>query len=99
MLIIHQLVLGRWNVSDRLQYSSVVKPVHPFQGCVLDFINCLPRAALANNFGLVKPIDRFSQCVVVGVADTANRRFDTRLGQFLGVVDRQVLAAAVTVVD
>jgi hypothetical protein len=47
-----------------------------------------------DDLGLVEAIDRFGECVVVAVADTADGGLDARLGQALGVLDRDVLAAA-----
>ena len=43
--------------------------------------------------------DAFGERVVIGIADTADRGVDACLGQPLGVADRQVLAASVTIMD
>jgi hypothetical protein len=58
-----------------------------------------PWSAPMDHLGLVKAVDRLGQGVVIAVADTADRRLDPGLGQALGVLDRDVLAAAVAVVD
>jgi hypothetical protein len=52
-----------------------------------------------DQFGFVEPIDRFGERVVVAVADAADRRHETGLGQALRILDRDVLHAAIGVVD
>ena len=52
-----------------------------------------------NDLGLVKPVDRFCEGVVIAVSDAADRRLDPGLGEPFGVLDGHVLAAAVAVVD
>src|SRR5208337_761089 len=50
-----------------------------------------------DHFGLVESDDRFSQRVIVRVADAAHRRLDAGFGQSLGVANRQMLATPVAV--
>jgi len=38
-------------------------------------------------FGLVKPVDRFGESVVIGIANAADRRLDACLRQPLGILD------------
>ena len=52
-----------------------------------------------DHLGLVEAVDRLGQGVVVAVADAADRGLDAGLGQALGVADRDVLDAAVAVMD
>ena len=52
-----------------------------------------------DNFGLEEAIDRLCQRVVVAVTDAADRRFDAGVFQSFSVFDRQILAAAVAVVN
>ena len=52
-----------------------------------------------DHLGLVQPVDRLGQRVVVTVADAAHRWLDPGFGQPLGVADADVLHAAVGVVD
>ena len=54
---------------------------------------------MADHLGLVEADDRLGQGVVVGVAAAADRGLDAGLGEALGVADREVLDAAVAVVD
>jgi hypothetical protein len=48
---------------------------------------------------LVQPVDGFGQGIVVAVADAADGGLDARFGQTFGVFDRNILAAAVAMVN
>jgi hypothetical protein len=48
-----------------------------------------------DDLGLVETVDRLGESIVITVADAAHRRLDARLRQPLGLLDRDVLAAAV----
>ncbi len=52
-----------------------------------------------NDLAPVEPDDRLSERVVVRSADTAQRRLGSRFGESLGVTNRQILAAPITVMD
>ncbi len=52
-----------------------------------------------DQLGLVQPVDRLGQRVVVAVALAADRRFDARFGQPLGIVDADILQPAIRVTD
>lgn len=52
-----------------------------------------------DDLGLVKSVDCFSECVVVAVANAADRRLDPGFSQTLAVIDRDVLASTIAVVD
>ncbi len=52
-----------------------------------------------DQLGLVEAVDGLGERVVIAVADAADRRLDAGLGQAFGVFDRDILAAAVAVVD
>src|SRR5690606_17986360 len=56
-----------------------------------------PGAAGLDEFGLVEPVDRLGQGVVVGVPDGPDGGGDAGLGQALGVADGYVLGPAVGV--
>ena len=88
---------GWRDVADGLQQPTMIKPVYPFQRRQLNGLKRAPRPAPMNNLGLVKPVDRLGQRIVVAVANAADRGFDPCLGQTLGVFDRHILAAAVAV--
>ena len=48
---------------------------------------------------LVEAIDRFGEGVVVGVAGAADGRLDPGFGETLGVLDRNILGAAIAVMN
>jgi hypothetical protein len=52
-----------------------------------------------DQLGLVQPVDRLGQRVVVAVALAAHRRLDAGLGQPLGVADADVLRPAIRMAD
>jgi hypothetical protein len=78
--------------------GSAVLP-SPFEGGVFDGFERPPWSAPVDDLGLVESIDRLGQGVVVVVADAAHRWFDPGIGEALGVFDRDVMAAAVAVMD
>ena len=77
----------------------MVEPGHPFQRRQFHRFLGLPRCPAVDQLGLVQPVDRLGQRVVVAVALAAHRRLDAGLGQTLAVADRDVLRAAVAVMD
>lgn len=89
----------RADVSDGLQQPPIVEPVDPFQRGVFDSFEGSPRASPVDQLSLVKTIDSFGQSIVIAVTDAANRRLDPGFGQALGVLDREILAAAIAVMD
>ena len=93
------LGFGRRDVADGLQQPAIVEPVHPFEGRELDGLEVAPRAASMDDLGLVETVDRFGEGVVVTVADAADRRLDPGFGQALGVLDRDILGAAIAMMD
>jgi hypothetical protein len=44
-----------------------------------------------DHLGLVETVDGLGESVVIGISDTADRRFDTGFSQALSVFDRDVL--------
>ena len=52
-----------------------------------------------DHLGFVEAVDRLGESVVVAVADAADGRLDAGLGEPLGVADRDVLQAAVRVMN
>ena len=87
------------DIADRLQQSSFVEPVHPFQRGELGGFERSPRSVPMNDLGFVEAVDGLGEGVVVRVADAAHRRLNPGLHQPLGVLDRDVLASAVAVVN
>jgi hypothetical protein len=74
--IIVRFGLGRRNVPDRLQQSLVVEPVDPFERGELDCLEIAPWSAPPDDLGLIEPIDRLGERVVIAVADAADGRLD-----------------------
>ncbi len=52
-----------------------------------------------DQLGLVEAVDGLGERVVIAVANAADGRLDAGFGQALGVFDRDILAAAITMVD
>ena len=85
--------LGGWDVADGLEHASIVEPANPFEGGELHGLERAPRTAPMDHLGLEEADDGFSQDIVVRIPDTANRRFDARLGETLGLLNRHVLSS------
>ena len=64
---------------------SLVEPVDPLQGGVLNVLEPAPGTVFANQLGLVETVERFGQGVVVAVSQGPNRGLRPSLGQALGV--------------
>ncbi len=54
---------------------------------------------MVDDFGFVKTDDCLRQCVIVGISDYADRSADICVCQSLRIMDREILAASVAVVD
>jgi hypothetical protein len=61
------------------------------------WITSAPSAKLRTGF--VKAVDRLGQSIVIAVANAADRWLDAGFGEAFGVSDRDVLAAAIGVMD
>ena len=97
--IVLLLSFGGWDVANGFEQPLVVEPVDPFERGVFDRFEVAPPPAPVDHLGLVKAIDRLGQSVVIAIADTADRRLDARFGEAFGILNRDVLAAAIGVVD
>ena len=62
------LNLGRRDAADGFEQAMVVEPGYPFQRGQFERRFGLPRRATVNQLGLVEPVDRLGQRVVVAVA-------------------------------
>ncbi len=62
-------VLGGWDVSYGFEDATVVEPVDPFQGGVLDVVESSPWSLSVDEFGFVEAVDRLGHCIVETVAD------------------------------
>ena len=78
-----------------------VVPVHPTEGGELEILDRLPRPGPgrpADEFGLVVPVHRLGQGIVIRVAGGADRGGRAGLSKTLGVADGDVLNALIAVV-
>ena len=89
--IVSFFCLGWRYVADRLQKASVVKPVLPFARGELHGFEVAPWSSAMDDLGLVKTVDRFSESIVVTVADASDRRLDARLRQPFAIANGHVL--------
>lgn len=87
--------LGGRDIADGFEQPSVIEPIYPFQGGVLDGLERAPRPTPMDHLGLEQADDRLRQRVIVRIADAADGRFDAGLSEALGVADADVLRAAV----
>ena len=87
------------DIPDRSEQPAIVEPVDPFEGGELDILEASPRPPLSDHLRFVEADDRLGESVVVTVADTADGGCDPGLGKALAIFDRDVLDAAVAVVD
>lgn len=88
-----------WDIRNRFEQSLVVEPVDRFQRGELRGFQVSLRAAPPDDLGFVEPVDGFCEGIVVAVADAANGVLDTGLGEPLRVATRDVLHAAIAVVN
>ena len=77
----------------------MVEPIDPFQRGELDGFKTAPRSTAMNDLSLVKAVDRFGESIVVGIANASDRWLDPCVRQAFRISDRDILAAAVAVVD
>ena len=77
----------------------MIEPVNPFQRRVLDGVDVAPGTTTADDLGLVQPVDRLGQGVIVRVTNTADRRVNSRFSQAFRVADRQILTTPVAVMN
>lgn len=70
------LRFGQRDVSDGIQKTPAVEPVDPFECCELNSFEVSSRSTPMHDLGLVKPVDRFGESIVVADTDTSDRGFD-----------------------
>ena len=52
------------NVSAVLVEPSVIEPIDPFGGGILDLLDGPPRAPVFDQLGLVQTVDRLGECII-----------------------------------
>jgi len=80
MPVVVCLSLGWRDVADVLQQSVVVEPGHLFERRKFQGLLGLPGRPAMDQFGLVEPVDRLGQGVVVAVTLATNPRLDSGFG-------------------
>ena len=75
----------------------MIEPVHPGQGGLFHGLQAPPGTRFVDHFRFVQAVDGFSQGIVVSITNPSNRCVEPRLIQSLGVTNREVLAATITV--
>ena len=88
MTVVVGFELGGWDASEFVEESSVVEPVDPFEGGELEVVEAAPWSFVADEFGLVEPVDRLGERIVATIADAADGRQETGLGEAFGVLYR-----------
>ena len=91
--------LGGRDMADRSQKASMVEPVDPFEGLPFDGAGGPPRRAAVDDLRVEQADDRLREGVVVAVPCGADGRRDARVGEPLGVAQRQILRPAVGMRD
>ena len=51
--------LGGWDAAVVFEEATVVEPVNPFEGGELEVVESAPWSFVADELGLVEPVDRF----------------------------------------
>ncbi len=75
--VVGALEIGWWDVAAVLVEAAVVEPVDPLRGRDLNVVDGPPRTSTLDQFGLLEPVDRLGQRVIVGIADGPNGCGDT----------------------
>ena len=70
-----------------------------FESGELDGLEVSPRAAPVDELGFVEAVDGFGERIVGAVADASDGEHEAGFRQALGVLDRQLLNAPITVVN
>ena len=87
------LELSGRDIAQRRHQPMVVEPGHPLQRGQFHRLLGLPGATSVDHLGLVEPVDRLGQRVVVAVAFGSDGSFDTGLGETFRVADREELSS------
>jgi hypothetical protein len=58
LAIIHQFKLRRRDVANRFEQPTVVEPIDPFEGGILDLVEITPGTTVMNDLGLEQSDDR-----------------------------------------
>src|SRR5947209_8723653 len=73
LTVVGVLELGRRDVAEEAVQAGGVEPMDPAEGGQLDLVDVAPGSLPPDQLGLVEPVHRFGQRVVVRIADTTDR--------------------------
>lgn len=79
--------------------ALVVPPPDPLERRELDLLDRAPGPATTDQLGLVEPVDRLGESIVIRIADGLSRWLRAELDDPIGVDDREVVGAVIGVVD
>lgn len=91
MTVVVVLESDRGRVRDGAVEADLVEPPHPVQGGELDVVDVVPWPLEAEALGFVEPDERFSESVIVRIADGPDRRDSAGVDEAVRVPDRRVL--------
>ena len=63
MTVVQVFELGGWDASEFVEQTSMVEPVDPFQGGEFEVVETARWSFVADEFGLVEPVDRLGEGV------------------------------------
>ena len=66
------LELGGWDIAELAVEPLVVEPFHPRERGQFDVLDVAPWSLTADQFGLVEPVHRLGEAVVIGISDAAD---------------------------
>ena len=92
-----RFILGRRHMANRFEESPVIEPVGPFERGKLHGLQMPPRPTTTDDLGLVETNHGLGEGIVVRVASAPDGRVNLCLCEALGVANREVLPAAITV--
>src|SRR5664280_3250246 len=93
------LELCRRDISAGGMEPALVPPGNPDGSCEFDLVGCPPSAMASDQLGLVEAVDRLGESVVVAVTFGSHGVHDAGFRQPFGVSNRQILNAAIAVMD
>ena len=79
--------------------AGVVPPSHVLECCQLDLLDRFPWVMSVDRFGLVEPVHRLGEGIVIRVTDGSRRGFRIELDDPVRVHNREVVRPVICVMD
>ena len=70
----------------------MVEPVDPFEDSELDSLQRAPGSSPTDDLSLEQPVDGFGQCIVIAIANAADRRVYACFSKAFRIVNGDILA-------